>query len=296
MAKRDWKLINESLVKRGEILLDMRILDKWESELAKLNEGKEGGQYVYPETFIRLLGYMHLLFHLPYRQTEGFLKALRKFESRIRVPDYSTIDRRVNKLNIRLGERYGDDVVIAIDASGIKVANRGDWIRHKWKVRRGYLKIHIAVDIKSKRIVSMDVTNEKISDGNRLKKLVSEASRKVKVSKVLADGAYDSKRNFSYLANKRIEPVIKVRKNASSKARGCMARKLAALEYLKDSDCWKQRHRYGQRWIVESVFSSLKRTFGEYVSAKSMRNMVVEMMLKASLYNMLIGINATTQG
>ncbi|MEM3061521.1 MAG: transposase, partial [Candidatus Bathyarchaeia archaeon] len=59
---------------------------------------------------------------------------------------------------------------------------------------------------------------------------------------------------------------------------------------------WKQRHRYGQRWIVESVFSSLKRTFGEYVSAKSMRNMVVEMMLKASLYNMLIGINATTQG
>ncbi|MEM2897624.1 MAG: transposase, partial [Candidatus Bathyarchaeia archaeon] len=68
--------------------------------LDKMNDGKEGRRYVYPEAFIRLLGYMHLLFHLPYRQTEGFLKALRKFDSRIKVPDYSTIDRRVNKLNI----------------------------------------------------------------------------------------------------------------------------------------------------------------------------------------------------
>jgi hypothetical protein len=38
------------------------------------------------------------------------------------------------------------------------------------------------------------------------------------------------------------------------------------------------------------VFSSLKRTFGEYVSAKKLKfpNMVREIMLKASLYNMFI--------
>jgi hypothetical protein len=43
--------------------------------------------------------------------------------------------------------------------------------------------------------------------------------------------------------------------------------------------------------MVESAFSSLKRTFGEYVSAKTMRNMANEIMLKASLYNLLIGLN-----
>jgi len=85
-------------VKRGEILLDLRILDRWDSELERMNAGKEGGRYVYPEVFVRLLGYVHLLFHLPYRQTEGFLKALRRFDSRFQVPDYSTIDRRVNRL------------------------------------------------------------------------------------------------------------------------------------------------------------------------------------------------------
>jgi hypothetical protein len=237
LATRDWRRINEGLVKRGEILLDLRILDRWDSELERMNKGKEGGQYVYPEIFIRLLGYMRILFHLPYRQTEGFMKALRRFDSRIEVPDYSTIDRRVSKLGIKLDEKdYGDDIVLAVDGSCIKVSNRGEWIRHKWKVKRGYLKIHIAVDMKRKRILALEVTDEKVGDGQMLQPLVEEASKKGKIAKTIGDGAYDTKSNFRYLDDKGIEPVIKVRKNASSRAGGCMPRKLVAQEYLQDPD------------------------------------------------------------
>ena len=293
MAARDWSRVNEGLVKRGEILLDLRILDRWNSELERMNAGKEGGRYVYPEIFVRLLGYMRLLFHLPYRQTEGFMKALRRFDSRVQVPDYSTIDRRVNRLDVKLDEEdYGDDLVIAVDASGIKVTNRGDWIRHKWKVRCGYLKIHIAVDVKRKKILALEVTNEKMGDGRMLQPLVEEASRRGRVAKAIGDGAYDTKSNFHYLAGNGIEPVIKVRKNTSGKAGGCMTRKLVAQEYLQDPEAWKRNHGYGQRWMVESAFSSLKRTFGEYVSAKNMRNMANEMMLKVSPYNLFIGLTA----
>ena len=236
MAARDWRRVNNGLVRRGEILLDLRILDRWDSELERMNAGKEGGRYVYPEVFVRLLGYMHLLFHLPYRQTEGFLKALRRFDSRIHVPDYSTIDRRVNSLDVKLDEErsYGDDVVIAVDASGVKISNRGDWMRRRWKVKRGFLKIHIAVDVKRKKILAFEVTDEKVGDGRMLQPLIEEASKKGKVAKVIGDGAYDSKRNFRYLTQKGIEPVIKVRRNSSSKAEGCMPRKLVAQEYLQD--------------------------------------------------------------
>ena len=295
LAARDWRRVNEGLVRRGEILLDLRILDRWNDELKGMNAGKEGGRYVYPEVFVRLLGYVHLLFHLPYRQTEGFLKALRRFDSRIHVPDYSTIDRRVNRLDVKLDEEdYGDDLVIAVDASGIKVSNRGDWIRSKWKVRRGFLKIHIAVDVKRKKILALKVTDERVGDGRMLQPLVEEASKKGgKIAKTVADGAYDAKSNFRYLDDRGIEPVIKVRKSSSSKAGGCMPRKLVAQEYLRDPEAWKRKHGYGQRWMVESTISSLKRTFGEYVSARSMRNMAQEMMIKASLYNVLIGLTAT---
>jgi IS5 family transposase len=293
LAARDWRRVNEGLVKRGEILLDLRILDRWDSELERMNARKEGGRFVYPDVFVRLLGYVHLLFHLPYRQTEGFLKALRRFDSRIHVPDYSTIDRRVNRLNVKLDEEdYGDDLVIAVDASGIKVSNRGDWMRRKWKMRRGYLKIHIAVDVKRKRILALEVTDEKVGDERMLQPLVEDASRKGKIAKAIGDGAYDTRSNFHYLTEKGIEPVIKVRRDASSRAGGCVPRKLVAQEYLRNPEAWKHRHGYGQRWMVETVFSTFKRTFGEYVSAKTMRNMANEIMLKASLYNLLTGLTA----
>lgn len=67
--------------------------------------------------------------------------------------DYSTIDRRVNKLDLELDESLimsNSPVIIAVDSSGVKVHNGGDWIRHVWKVKRGYLKIHFAVDIRTK--------------------------------------------------------------------------------------------------------------------------------------------------
>ena len=78
MAARDWRRVNEGLVKRGEILLDLRILERWDSELERMNARKEGGRYLYPGVFIRLLGYLRVLFHLPYRQTilKSYIRSL----------------------------------------------------------------------------------------------------------------------------------------------------------------------------------------------------------------------------
>ncbi|MFZ0512814.1 MAG: hypothetical protein WAM14_14500 [Candidatus Nitrosopolaris sp.] len=40
---------------------------------------------------------------------------------------------------------------------------------------------------------------------------------------------------------------------------------------------------YRYRWIFEGVFSSMKRIFGDYVSARKFSNMTKELMIKASL-------------
>jgi hypothetical protein len=42
----NWKKYNESLVKRDEILLDFDVIDNWNSELEKMNKGKEGRKFV----------------------------------------------------------------------------------------------------------------------------------------------------------------------------------------------------------------------------------------------------------
>ena len=86
---------------------------------------KEGASYVYPDSFVQLLGYMRAYFHLPQRQTEGVVRAHAK--SKVpSIPDYTTIQRRINKLDIKINEHVGNDIVNALDSNGIKVANRDE--------------------------------------------------------------------------------------------------------------------------------------------------------------------------
>ena len=84
-----------------------------------MNEGKVGEPYDYPDSFMRLLGYMRAYFHLPYRQTQGVViaHASKKVPG---IPDYRTISRHINKLEIKINERLGNDIVIALDSTGIK--------------------------------------------------------------------------------------------------------------------------------------------------------------------------------
>jgi hypothetical protein len=95
------------------------------------------------------------------------------------IPHYSTISRCINKLEIKINEKLGNDIVIALDSTGIKVSNRGEWMQHKSHVRKkGYLKIHVAaVDIKKKRILSLEVTSEEVYDDGKmmLNKLLDSA-------------------------------------------------------------------------------------------------------------------------
>lgn len=296
--KINWREYNESLVRRGEVMFDTNFLSNWQTELKGMNKGKEGAKYRYPNSLILLLATVHACL-LPYRQLEGFLRVLSKHMVQLReeVPDFTTMWWRVVRVKVELNPEVnleGEKVMIVVDATGIKVSNRGEWIREKWRrQRRGFIKIHVAVNIKTKRILSMKVTKEDIMDGKMLKPLISDAasssSSSCTITKVIADGAYDSKDNFKYLDQMEIEPVIRVRKNSSTKANnGCIPRKSVVVEQLKDRLLWKKKHRYCLRLVAESAFSSIKRTFGEYVSSVKWNNIVNELLLKASIYNMFI--------
>ena len=182
------------------------------------------------------------------------------------IPDYTTISRGINRLNIKVEDATITDkestkdnyIIIAIDGTGIRVTNRGQWIRDKWNIRKGYLKIHIAVDVKSKKIISMEVTDEHIHDSKMLPKIVDDISKSkhVTVGKIIADCAYDSNTVFKCLADSGILPCIKVRKNAKAKKTNHLLRNLSVISQKKNGlQGWKDSVSYGQRWIAENVFS-----------------------------------------
>jgi hypothetical protein len=196
-------------------------------------------------------------------------------------PSYGHICKRINKLNIDIKreDKTDDDddddddnkyIIIAIDSTGIKITNRGQWMDEKWNVqnrKRGYLKIHVAVNIKTKEILTLEVTDEKVHDSTMLRKLINhvlDISDK-KIESVLADGAHDTNRNFRYLEKKGITPGIKVRKNSIISARNNRLRNREVRLQTKDLLKWKTKRKYGNRWIAETSFSTIKRMFGEYM-------------------------------
>jgi hypothetical protein len=92
-------------------------------------------------------------------------------------------------------------------------------MREKWNVRKkGYLKIHIAVKVKTKKVLSIKVTDEHVHDSSKaLPELVEDimkSNNMVATGKLFADdGAYDGNDIFRCLTDSGIRPCIKVIKN-----------------------------------------------------------------------------------
>ena len=79
------------------------------------------------------------------------------------------------------------------------------------------MKIHVAVNVKPKKILSIKVTDEHVHDSKSLPELVEnniESDIVTAIGKLFADGAYDNNDAFRYLSDNGILPCIKVRKSA----------------------------------------------------------------------------------
>jgi len=269
-----------------------------------MNKNKMGKSFIFPDSLILAIGYIYYSFLLPYRQTEGMIKATGKSLPE-KPSSYSHICKRSN-VDIRNNNRSASDddnddddhIVISVDSNGAKVTNRGQCMDEKWNVQntKGYLKIHLAVNIKTKEILALEVTDEKVQDGKMLKKLVDTVLNIASTTNhmihhtFLGDGAFDSNSNFQYLeVKKKIIPRIKVRKNSVVSPENDELRNKEVIRQQTKEDLhkWKKKRMYGHRWMAkETAFSTQKSTFGEYVSATKFKNLVKEMMIKVSLYNL----------
>src|SRR6476646_3511589 len=145
------------------------------------------------------------------------------------------------------------------------------------------------VNIKTKEIIALEVTDEKVHDGKVIKQMIEQIlnnNHNIKIKSFIGDGANDSNENFKYLKEKRIRPIIKVKRNSIISYKNSNVRNREVRLQTKDYHKWKKKRKYGQRWMTETAFSSIKRMFGEYTSAIRFQNMVKEITMKISLYNL----------
>ncbi|MCD6330979.1 MAG: IS5/IS1182 family transposase, partial [Thermoplasmata archaeon] len=73
-----------------------------------------------------------------------------------------------------------------------------------------------------------------------------------------------------------------------SPSRAKMVRERKEIGY----EGWRDKYKYGKRWINETTFSRAKREYGEYVTAVKWKNIVNEIKFQYAMLNvMLNGIN-----
>jgi len=159
--KRNSKSYNEELLMRGEFLLPIDMFDSWYEELDKMNDGRKGRPYEFPESFIKTQAVWHQQW-VDYRGLEGIASSLEMLcLIAYHHGDYTTIWRRVHGVRPEIKLPNYDEVEAGSDGTGFKSGHAGEYRTYVYgKIRRKYVKVTITADVKSKKLLAVDVKIE----------------------------------------------------------------------------------------------------------------------------------------
>ncbi len=293
---KSWHDYNESLIERGRVLIDVSFIKSSNKEIKKMNIDKVGAPFQYPDSYVQFLAFLKIGFKIPYRMVQGIVRGLSDYV-RIEEIHFTHIRRRMIRLKpsileMDFGDGKEEPITLIVDASGLTVSRKGHYIEQKWiRKKKEFVKLHIAVDAKSKKVVSFRITKGTVHDAKKFCPLVREAAKKYDIEKLHADKAHDNRRNFNLLDELDVEPAIEIRNNASTRSGGCQLRREEVLLIKKlGYEGWKRIKDAGRRWIAEIVFSSIKRVLGEDLLSRKFSTQKVEAGLKVMLYNKFISL------
>jgi hypothetical protein len=204
----NWREYDQLLRDRGDITLWIShdVLTAWRAPMT----GKRGAQPVYSDIAIETMLALHLLFHLPLRQTEGFLHAvLTLMGLTLPCPDHTTLSRRNATVEVRrqVDRAPQGPISLIVDSSGLKVCGQGEWLPQKHGEKQGkrWKKLHLGVDDQG-QIIAATVTESHEQDPSQVPELLSQVDHVI--DRFIGDGMYDQAPVYAAVA--RHSPGVRV--------------------------------------------------------------------------------------
>ena len=187
----NWPAYDRALVQRGDITVWLApdVIAAWEA----VGVGTRGGQLQYSDLAIETALTLRLIFHLPLRQTEGFLTSIfGMLGLDLSAPDHTTLSRRGQHLDLTLRRApTGAGLHLIVDSTGLSIVGEGEWAaaKHGGRGRRGWKKLHLGVD-RSGVIVARALTEASVDDATTGITLIEAVDGAL--GRVTADAAYDT--------------------------------------------------------------------------------------------------------
>ena len=283
----NWREYERGLVQRGDVTvwLSPEALDAWKAKLS----GCRGAQPKFSDLAIETALTLRLVFSLPLRQTEGFLRSLFKLMGvDLDAPDHTTLSRRSANLDVSLARRADKSPIdLIIDSSGLAIVGEGEWAaaKHGGNGRRGWRKLHLGVDCTGE-IVAPILTGSKVDDGTVGVEITDEASGRIQ--SVTADAAYDTKPIYDAAEAKGAEVIVPPSSTAStstrrrrSKARNRTVGRVKEIGRRR----WKKESGYHRQGRVENTFFRYKTIIGGRLRARTLATRETEAAVACNVLN-----------
>jgi IS5 family transposase len=288
----NWAQYNAGLKQRGSLTLwiSEEVLQCWRY----CGKHKRGGKVTYSHLAIETCLTVRLVYHLPLRQTEGFVASLfALLKLPLPVPDYTTLCRRSAGLAVPLSTakcKGATDLVV--DATGLKLYGEGEWkVRaHGPCKHRTWMKLHLALRSEDQQVEAAVLTTNAVDDAGAVASLLQQVQTPLR--SFTADAAYDQHKVRRHLFEQGVEQVIV----PTPKAVADVAHRaflqprdeaVAAIQVAGTAE-WKHRTGYHRRSLIETAMFRYKTILGDHLRARTLPRQQSEARVGCKILNLLL--------
>ena len=251
--------------------------------------GRRGAQRKFSDRAIETALTLRLVFGLPLRQAEGFLRPiLSLMRVDLNAPDHTTLSRRSQYLEVEFHcVPATGPIHLIVDATGLSIVGEGEWaaVKYGGRGRRGWKKLHLSVD-GSGAIVAHTLTDGNADDAPTGLVLIETVDADILC--VTADGAYDTiaiyeaadVRGATVVVPPTITPAVSRRRPRSS-LRDRTIRRVKRIGRRQ----WKKESGYHRQARVENTFFRYKSIIGDRLRARHPRAQETEAAIACNILN-----------
>ena len=294
---KNWSEYEQGLRDRGDVTI-------WFGEDAisgwvPRGNRSRGAQRRYSDLAIETALTLGILFHLPLRQTEGFVgSVLRLMDLDLRSPDHSTLSRRANQLDLQFPTVGRETAIhLVVDSTGLQIIGEGPWTtaKHGERGTRKWRKLHVGVDANSV-IVAQKLTDSTTDDAGVVPYLLDQIPDDKKIVRFTGDGAYDQNSIYETCAElgaRVVLPPLKYAVLSGAKTRAAKARNRTVNRIKKVGRWqWKKEARYHRQARAENTFFRYRQLLGSRLRAGHPGNQRTEAQLACNILNRMLQLGA----